>query len=194
MTFVKRPSVPDAEPSTGVRNLFRTVPPPSSSARMTIHFANADVVVGWWEAVLISVWRRQQIPEYARLRGEAGEILAKSRPGPLGLLTVVLDTASLPNESTREALARLRVTPSHQRVVACAGIAEGSPIRVAAARAVSISLDQLVPPPFPTKMFGTRVDAVLWLIESLGRAGTLLQGSALMNAIAPSALPTFTAT
>jgi hypothetical protein len=157
---------------------------------MTIHFANRNVVVGWWECVLISIWRGDQVPEYARLRGVAGELLAKQRPGPLALLTVVLDGASLPNEATRDALARLRLTPSHQRVVACAGVAEGAPIRVAGARSVSISLDQIVPPPFPTKMFGNRADAVLWLIDALFQAGEKsLRGRDLLAAISSSSLP-----
>jgi hypothetical protein len=159
--------------------------------RMTIHFVNDDVIIGWWECVLISIWKRDQRPEYARHRGEAGELLAKHRAGPLALLTVVLESAGLPDGPTREALANLRLTRSHkQRVVACAGVAEGAPIRVAGARAVSISLDQLVPPPFPTKMFGSRIDAVLWLTELLARAGEKrIHGHDLLAAIAPSALP-----
>jgi hypothetical protein len=173
---------------TGVRPTLATRAP-----RMTIHHANADVVIGWWECVLISIWRRDQGPEYARMRGIAGELLAKQRPGPLALLTVVLESAGLPDDPTRIALAKLRLTPSHQHVVACAGVAEGGPLRVAGARAVSISLDQIVPPPFPTRMFGDRADAVLWLMEALTRAGvTALNGRDLMAAIAPSALPTRT--
>jgi hypothetical protein len=155
---------------------------------MHVHFANDDVVVGWWGCVLISIWRRDQWPEYARLRGEAGELLARQHSGPLLLLTLVLERAGLPDEPTRQALARLRVMPSHQRVVACAGIAEGPPLRVAGARAVSISLDQIVPPPFPTRMFGDRVDAVLWLRDALGKAGGApFRGPELLAALAREA-------
>jgi hypothetical protein len=99
-----------------------------------------------------------------------------------------LERAGLPDEPTRQALARLRVMPSHQRVVACAGIAEGPPLRVAGARAVSISLDQIVPPPFPTRMFGDRVDAVLWLRDALAKAGGApFRGPELLAALAREA-------
>jgi len=169
-----------------VHPAVRTQRPPGIPPKaMTIHFANDDVIVGWWECILISIWRRDQVPDYARLRGEAGELLAKECPtGPLALLTVVQERANLPDGPTRNALARLRLSPSHQRVVACAGIAEGAPLRVAGARAVSISLDQIVPPPFPTRMFGNRVDGVLWLVDALARAGTYVQGTDLLAAIA----------
>jgi hypothetical protein len=171
-------------------NGTRAIDPESQRVRMTVTFANDAVVVGWWQSVLISVWKRDQHPEYAQRRGEAAEVLAQSRPGPLLLLTVVTLEASLPDEPTRDALAKLRLALSHQRVVACAGIAEGPPIRVAGARAVSISLDQRVVAPFPTRMFAQRIDAVVWLREAFVRAGgEPFRGRDLLAAIAPNALP-----
>jgi hypothetical protein len=156
-----------------------------SSSRPAIHYANNDLVVATWRCVLISIWKRHHIPEYAAARGLAGDILARNSRGPLALFTLVLDTATLPDDPTRDALARVRLQQCFRRVVACAGVAEGEPLRAAALRAVSIDLDQRAPPPFPTRMFNSRVDSIVWITDSLARAGERsVRGQDLLSAIA----------
>ena len=160
---------------------------PSSITRssgLAPHFANDDVFIAVWKCVLVSIWKREHRPAYAVSRRSAGEALAAQAPGPLALFTLVLETGILPDDASREALARVRLAPCFRRVVACAGVAEGPPLHAAALRAVSIDLDQRVPPPFPTRMFGTRADAVLWVVERLAQAGEKsIQGNDLVNAI-----------
>jgi hypothetical protein len=152
---------------------------------MAVHFRNDELLIGTWDCFLINIWRGNHRPSYAEERGKAGWILARTSPGPLALFTLVLDTASLPDDPTRDALAHARLEPCFERVVACAGVAEGDPLRAAALRAVSIDLDQRAPPPFPTKMFGDRSDAVLWMLDRLTAAGKPgIRGRALLSVIA----------
>jgi len=152
-------------------------------AGVEVHFANEELFIGSWGCVQINVWRGPQRLAYARPRGDSAELLAAGRAGPIAQLTIVLQNAALPDEPTREALAKLRSHRASSRVVACAGLAEGAPLRKAALRAVSIDLDQRVPPPFPTRMFDNRVDAVLWLVAALERAGESVDGRALLGVL-----------
>jgi hypothetical protein len=154
-------SAPSSSPSSGA----------GPEARVVTHFTNHDMILATWECVLLSIWRHDQRPAYAAARGSAGDALAQSRPGPLALFTLVLETGTLPDDPTRAALARVRLQPCFKRVVACAGVAEGAPLRIAALRSVSIDLDQRAPPPFPTRMFDSRVDAAVWIIDRLWQAG-----------------------
>ncbi|HEY2516158.1 MAG TPA: hypothetical protein VGI39_35045 [Polyangiaceae bacterium] len=161
---------------------------PQTSPRVSpvvTHFANDDVVVCTWKAVLISIWKRDHRVTYAQARGAAGEVLARNNAGPLALFTLVLETGLLPDEPTRDALAKVRLAPCFQRVVACAGIAEGDPLRAAALRSVSIDLDQRARPPFPTRMFGSRLDAAEWVVDRLKRAGdTSIRANEFLGVIA----------
>jgi hypothetical protein len=153
-------------------------------AGVEVHFANDALFIGTWECVQINVWCGPQRLAYARPRGECTALLASARGGPIALLTIVRENAGLPDEAAREALAQLRTMQAASRVVACAGLADGPPLRQAAARAVSIDLDQRVPPPFPTRMFGKRLDAVLWVVEALRAAGASVDGRVLLGVVA----------
>src|SRR5438477_8801633 len=105
-------------PSTAARPLLATRTLQVMSATpIEVYFENDDLFVGWWECVLLNIWKGDQNPEYAKVRDRAGAILSRARSGPLALFTMVQDGCGLPDDTTRHALAHVRLAPQFQRVV-----------------------------------------------------------------------------
>lgn len=127
-----------------------------------IHEATHDHLVVSWERCLAIVWRQITTVQGVFALDRALREQRDRYHSGLYLLTVVEETAALPDAQARDAVARfLRSASGTVRMSAV--VHEGTGFRAAAVRSVVTAISHLARLPYPHEIFATVEQAAAWL-------------------------------